>query len=246
MTVGHTQPGEGTNPVTVEPSDDDDDAAAAQAGRAADPPAEEGEPTFSELLSQQLGGVRGLTESGVPVVVFVIVNIIWSLAPALIGAVATAVVIAAWRLARRETIRHAVNGVFGVVVGAVIAWRTGEAKDFHLTHIGAAVIYGVVLLGSVAYRRPVIGYVWAMVAAGGRHEWRGQPHLVRTFQWLTLVWSGMFLSRAVVLGALYLADQDDALGIMRIVMGMPFYLGALGLTVWAVRRATHQPVASAG
>lgn len=229
MTVGHRESGEGANPVAVEPADP-----------AGDDAAEPAEPTFSELLSQQLGGVRGLTESGIPVVVFVIVNIAWSLTPALVGAVATAVVIAGWRLARRETIRHAVNGLFGVGLGALIAWRTGEAKNFHITHIYAAILYGAVLLGSVMVRRPAIGYVWAMVAAGGRHEWRGQPWMVRTFQWVTLVWAGMFLSRAVVLGGLYLADEENALGVMRIVMGMPFYLGALAITVWAVRRTTLQ------
>lgn len=241
MTVGHAQPAEGTNPVATEPPEQDGPAVPADRSadrRDSDTDTDGGEPNFSELLSQQLGGTRGLIESGVPVVVFVIVNIVWSLTPALVGAVATAVVIAGWRLARRETIRHAVNGLFGVLVGAVIAWRTGEAKDFHLTHIAAAAVYGVVLVGSVAFRRPAIGYVWAMVAAGGRHEWREQPQLVRTFRWLTLVWAAMFLSRAVVLGSLHLADQDDALGIMRIVMGMPFYLGALALTVWAVRRTT--------
>lgn len=239
--MGHTQPGQGTDPVAVAPAPGDDPTG--ETVPPSDSDAEPGEPTFSELLSQQLGGVRGLTESGIPVVVFVIVNIAWSLTPALVGAVATAAVIAGWRLVRRETIRHAVNGMFGVVIGAVIAWRTGEAKNFHVMHIWAAVAYGAVLLGSIAVRRPAIGYVWAMVAAGGRHEWREQPPMVRAFQWVTLVWAGMFLSRAVVLGGLYLADDENTLGIMRIAMGMPLYLGALGLTVWAVRRTTRQQLA---
>ena len=40
--------------------------------------------TFSEQLADQLGGVRGIVESGLPVLIFVVVNIAWSLRPAVV------------------------------------------------------------------------------------------------------------------------------------------------------------------
>src|SRR4051794_9702960 len=45
-------------------------------------------PSFSEQLADQLGGVRGLVESGIPVLVFVVANILWALRPAIIVAAA--------------------------------------------------------------------------------------------------------------------------------------------------------------
>jgi hypothetical protein len=36
-------------------------------------------PSFSEQIAEQLGGVRGLFESSIPVAVFVVVNIVWAL-----------------------------------------------------------------------------------------------------------------------------------------------------------------------
>ena len=85
-------------------------------------------PTFSEQVADQLGGVRGMVESSVPVLAFVLVNIIWSLTPALIVAVALALGIAAYRLLRKQSVRHAINGLFGIAIGALLAWKTGDAE----------------------------------------------------------------------------------------------------------------------
>lgn len=197
------------------------------------------EPTFSEQLAQQMGGGRGLIESGIPVAVFVLVNVVWSLYPALIASVAVAGAIVVFRLTRRQSIRHAINGLVGVGLGALIALKTGQAKDYYLPGIVMSFLYGGLLVVSAVARHPVIGYMWAVIAAGGKHWWRVDPRLQRTFQWLTLLWAAMFLLKGGVQGALYLANEANWLGVARLAMGYPPYLLMLGVTVWAVRRVTH-------
>lgn len=197
------------------------------------------EPTFSEQLAQQMGGGRGLIESGIPVAVFVLVNVVWSLYPALIASVAVAGAIVVFRLTRRQSIRHAINGLVGVGLGALIALKTGQAKDYYLPGIVMSFLYGGLLVVSAVARHPVIGYMWAVIAAGGKHWWRDDPRLQRTFQWLTLLWAAMFLLKGGVQGALYLANEANWLGVARLAMGYPPYLLMLGVTVWAVRRVTH-------
>ncbi|MGA8112599.1 MAG: DUF3159 domain-containing protein [Actinocatenispora sp.] len=195
------------------------------------------EPTFSEQIADQLGGARGLVESCIPVLVFIGLNIATSLRPALIGAVVVAVGIGVFRLVQRQPVRHAVNGLFGIALGGVIAWKTGQAKDFYLPGIFIAFGYAAVLLGSMALRRPVIGYVWGIVMSGGRHAWRDDSRLLRTFQWLTLLWAGCFVVRGAVQGLLYAADQATLLGVSRIALSWPLYVAQLAITLWAVRRA---------
>lgn len=205
------------------------------------------EPSFSEQLSEQMGGARGLTEASIPVAVFVVINVAWALNPALIISIVIALGIVAYRLRRREPIRHAINGMVGIGIGAAIAWRTGEAKDFYLPGILMSLAYGGLLILSAAVRHPVVGYLWAVIAAGGKHAWRNHPRLLRTFQWLSLLWAAMFLTKGLVQGALWMAkdatwlgvDDETWLGIARIGMGVPPYLLLLGVTVWAVRRVTH-------
>ncbi|WP_232074985.1 DUF3159 domain-containing protein [Phytohabitans suffuscus] len=199
---------------------------------------EERLPSFAEQMADQLGGWRGLVESSVPVVVFVFVNIIAELNPALIASVGVALAIAALRLIQRRPVRHAVNGLFGVGIGAFIAWRTGDEKDFYLPGILYGIGYGLALLLSVAVRQPLVGWIWSVIVARGKSEWRTDPKLIRLFSRLTILWGVVWLAKVGVQAALYLADQDTALGVARLVLGYPPYLLLLAFTVWAVRRVT--------
>jgi hypothetical protein len=199
-------------------------------------------PSFSEQVADQLGGVRGMIESGIPVIAFVIANVVWDLRPALIISVATALAISAFRLSRRQSIRHAMNGLIGIGLGALIAWRTGSAKDFYLPGILFTLGYGLAMIISVVVRRPLVGWIWSVVADGGGPRWRDDPGLRRVFGWLTLLWAATFLAKVVVNLWVYFADalteieKTNILGIMRIALGFPPYALLLGLTVWAVRR----------
>ncbi|WP_310376235.1 DUF3159 domain-containing protein [Catenuloplanes atrovinosus] len=197
---------------------------------------EERIPTMSEQMAEQLGGVRGLIETSIPVCAFVVLNLVWDLYPAIFGAVGTAVAIAIYRLIRKQPVRHAINGLFGIALGAYLAARSGEARDFYLPGILLTFAQAAVMIISVAVRKPLIGYIWAIIAAGGKHDWRHHPALFRTFQWLTLAWAASLILRAGIQGALWIAKQPDLLGIARIVISWPTYVGMLALTVWAVRR----------
>jgi hypothetical protein len=193
-------------------------------------------PSFSEQIADQLGGVRGLVESSIPVAVFVVANIVWALRPAVILSVVVGLGIAGYRLSRREPIRHALNGLFGIALGAVIASFTGKAKDFHLPTILYTLGYAVALLGSVVIRRPMVGWLWSVTFAGGTQQWRTEPKLLRLFGRLTMLWSAVYVVKVTVLSALYLTNQDDALGIARLALGYPPYALLLLVTVYAVRK----------
>jgi hypothetical protein len=202
--------------------------------------AEEIIPTFSEQLAEQLGGVRGVFESGIPVAIFVIANIIGSLDWAIIISAASAIAIAAYRLIRHETVRNAVNGLFGVGVGAFIAWKTGSSKDFYLPGIIMSGAYGVAMLLSVPFGRPLIGWVWSLLAAGGSMEWRKHPPMVRLFNRLTILWSLTYLVKVGIQAVLFQKtgahDSSTTLGIARLVLGYPPYVLLLAFTAWSVRR----------
>jgi hypothetical protein len=213
-------------------------------------------PSMSEQISEQLGGVRGLIESSVPVLAFVLLNVVLgdtvlgldkrtALYWAIGGAVGTAVLIGIYRLTRKEPVRHAVNGIFGIAIGAFLAYRTGDAKNFYLPGILLTLAQVAVFVLSVVVRRPIIGYVWGVLANKGRHDWFENRRLFRTFQWLTLVWAGSLFVRAGVQGWLYLQDQATAIGVVRILISWPIYAATFAFTVWAIRRVTREQTAAA-
>ncbi|MEV4760193.1 DUF3159 domain-containing protein [Micromonospora sp. NPDC049559] len=196
-------------------------------------------PSMAEQVAEQIGGWRGLAESSIPVVVFVLVNVVSELNPALIASVAVAVAIAAVRLAQRRPIRHAVNGLFGIAIGAFIAWRTGDERDFYLPGILQGIGYGLALLLSAAIRQPLVGWLWSVLMAGGRSEWRDDPRLVRTFTWLTVLWGVVWLLKVGVQAVFWAAHMNNALGVARLLLGYPPYALLLAITVWTVRRVTR-------
>lgn len=194
------------------------------------------EQPFGEQLAAQLGGVRGIVEASVPVAVFVIMNIVWDLRPAIITAAASALAIAVWRLVRKETVRHAVNGLFGIAVGAYLAWKSGDAADFYLPGILLGLVYGLGMLVSVLFRQPAVGWVWAVVAGGGKKEWRENPRLLRIFTWLTLLWGFVWLAKNVLRWVLYAMSAETTLGVVTLVAGYPVTGGLVAVTLWAVRK----------
>ncbi|MEH0936524.1 DUF3159 domain-containing protein [Micromonospora psammae] len=204
------------------------------------PEGDERLPTMAEQMAEQLGGWRGLVESSIPVVVFVLANVVGELRPAVIASVGVALLIAVVRLAQRRPVRHAVNGLFGVAIGAGIAWRTGDERDFYLPGILYGIGYGVALLISAAIRQPLVGWIWSVLVAKGRAEWRDDPRLVRTFTQLTVLWGVVWLAKVGVQAGLYLAHQDTLLGVARLALGYPPYALLLLITVWTVRRVTRE------
>jgi hypothetical protein len=191
-----------------------------------------------QTLLEQLGGISGLVQSTIPVVVFIPVNSVWGLTAAIWGALATAVAILAWRLAKRDPIQPAISGFFGVGICAFIAHRTGEAKGFFLLGIYTNLVYGSLFLLSMIIRWPVVGVLWNALNGHGR-SWRANRAAVHAYDLATLAWVVVFGARYFVQAHLYDSDQTGWLAVARIAMGWPLAALALLVTVIAVRRADH-------
>jgi hypothetical protein len=192
-------------------------------------------------VMQQMGGVPGIVASTLPVFVFIVVNIVTSLQPALIAAIGAGVLVAIWRVVRKQALMPAVSGLFGVGIAAFIAYRTGEARGFYLPGLLTSAAFGLAFLVSVLVRWPLAGVIWHGINGHG-HGWREDPRMLRAYTWATLLWVGVFAVRLVVQGWLYDAREETWLGIARLVMGFPLFAVALFGTVIAVRRAGRTPM----
>ena len=190
-----------------------------------------------QTLLEQMGGVSGLAYSAVPVVVFVVVNAVTSLMPAIWSAIGVGVAIAVVRVVRREPLQPAISGLLGVLVCSFIAYRSGDAKGFFLLGIWTSLVYGAVFLVSVLVRWPLVGAAWSALNGTG-FEWRRHRRAMRGYDLATLAWVLVFAAKFAVQQWLYSADQTGWLAVARIAMGYPMTALALLVTVWAVRRAT--------
>ena len=167
---------------------------------------------------------------------FVVANLLFELRPALIAALVAGVLIAVWRIARKQRLQPAVSGLLGVGVAAFIAYRTGEARGFYLPGLIYSAVFALAFLVSVLVRWPLAGVIWHGINGHG-HGWRRDPRLLRAYTFASLLWTVVFVARLVVQGLLYNAEEETWLGVARLAMGYPLVGVALLGTVWAVRRA---------
>lgn len=75
---------------------------------------------------EAFGGKRGLIDSGLPALIFLVVfNLRDSLRDAIYSALALSIILTVWRLIRRDTLQHAISGIVGVLICAWFARLRG-------------------------------------------------------------------------------------------------------------------------
>ena len=186
------------------------------------------------------GGVRGIAEGVLPGLVFLVAfTLTRDLTAALVGSVAMAAVFLAARLIQRTPLTQALAGIAGVALSAFLAMQTGKAEDYYLIGFLTNAGYILAMAVSIAVRWPVLGLLFGYARNEGV-GWRGKPERLRAYRAATWILVGVMAARLAVQLPLYLAGQVDALGAMRLIMGVPLY--AFGLWVaWLVSRPVTAP-----
>ncbi|WP_125610995.1 DUF3159 domain-containing protein [Specibacter cremeus] len=181
------------------------------------------------------GGVRGIAESVLPGLVFLVAfTITRELAWALAGSVAVAVVFVAARLVQRTPLTQSLAGIVGVLISAFLAMKTGKATDYYVWGFVTNAAYIAALVVSILVKWPVLGLLFGYARNEGV-RWRKVPQRLRAYRVATWILVGVMAARLLVQLPLYLADAVDALGAMRLLMGVPLY--AFGLWVaWLLSR----------
>jgi len=213
-------------------------AAARKAGIAKVQPGEA--PSASALLAA-IGGVRGLVESILPGLVFLVTyTITGQLLPSVLIPIGVAAIFVVARLVARTPATSAIAGVIGIGVSAALALLTGNVNDNFVPGLIINAISLTVFVVSVLVRWPLVGLLVALLT-GDVGEWRKDPAKLRVAYLASGLWIGLFALRLGVQGPLYLAEQTSALAATKLVMGVPLYAAVLWVTWLLVRTAYSRP-----
>ena len=176
-----------------------------------------------------LGGKRGLIDSGLPALVFLIVfNLSGKdVNAALYAAVALSVLLTLHRLIKRETIQHAFSGLIGVGICALISKRTGNAADFYLPGLWINAAYGLLYAITNLVKWPILGVMLGPIL-GENLLWRKDPARLNAYIKAGWLWVAMFAARLIVQYPLYKSGNINVLGTARLLMGYPLFI----LTAW--------------
>lgn len=194
-----------------------------------------------EKVLQAFGGKKGLIDSGIPAVIFLVVfNIVDALRPALISAIAVSALLTLIRLARRETVQHAMSGFVGVLICAWFANRTGNASDLYIPKLLTNLGYGTVYLIGNLVGWPIMGLVLGPIL-GENLKWRNHPERKRAYTLASWLWVAMFFTRIAVQYPIYRTGNVNLLGTVNLAMGYPLFIATAYGTWQIIKNAPAIP-----
>ncbi|WP_035253518.1 DUF3159 domain-containing protein [Agrococcus lahaulensis] len=201
-------------------------------------------PSAGALLDA-MGGARGLVESLLPGVLFLVLyattkDVLVSVLVPLVASVA----FVAWRVLQKGQPVLAFAGLIGVGISAAIALITGQGEDNFLWGFTVNTVVILVIVVSMLARRPLVGIVAGALTAKP-HAWRTE-RAKRAVAWrATMLWLVVIGARLAVQVPMYLAGAVEALAATKLLMGVPLYLAALWVTWLMVRAVLDTPADAA-
>ncbi len=183
----------------------------------------------TQSLLASLGGWSGIVESTIPATAFLVVytftkNVLVSVLVS--GLLSLASIVR--QLVLKKPVSQALVGLVMIGISTYLATRqNGSAKDYFIPGFITNISYGSVLLLSVIVRWPLIGLAVGYFKGWGV-SWRKDRQLRSRFDLVTAMWSALFGARLAVEVPLYLTNNIEALGITKLLMGLPLY----ALTLW--------------
>ena len=197
-------------------------------------------PSGSALLAA-MGGVRGLVESILPGLCFLVVyTITQQLLPSVLFPLGLAVIFVLVRVVTRQPWTSAVAGVVGIALSAGLALLTGRAEDNFVFGFLINAAFLLALLISLAARWPLIGVIASLITGEGS-TWRQDRAKVKVAVIATVLWCGLFGVRLAVELPLYFAGNTQALATLKLILGVPLYAVLLWVTWLLVRTAYARP-----
>jgi hypothetical protein len=181
------------------------------------------------------GGKKGLIDSGIPSVIFLIIfNVRKDLQSALFAAIATSALLTIIRLAKRDTVQHALSGFIGVLICAWFANRTGNPSDLYIPKLLTNLGYGTVYLIANLAGWPVLGLMLGPIL-GENLLWRHHPERKRAYIQASWLWVAMFFTRIAVQYPIYRSGNVNLLGTVNLAMGYPLFI-ATAYASWLIIR----------
>ncbi|KQR38321.1 MULTISPECIES: DUF3159 domain-containing protein [Microbacterium] len=192
-----------------------------------------------KVVWSAIGGWRGILESVLPSLAFVILFTIRPepLILPLGVSVGLAAVFTIVRLVQKSPPSAAIGGLVAAAAAAALALWTGRGEDNFVPGLITNAAYGTAMLVSALIGWSLIGLAVGFLMGEGT-AWRGDRRKRRAFFWLGVAWAALFFARLAVQLPLYLAGDVTALGTLKLIMGLPLFAPLIAVT-WLVVRALY-------
>ena len=173
-----------------------------------------------EELRMVLAGRSSFLDSLLPPLFFVLLNLIWGVQVAIWSSLGLAVLIAIYRLFRRQSLLYALGGAGGVAVAAGVAYLLGRAEGFFLPTIISGAVTVLLCLVSVLAGRPIVAFT-SFIARRWPLNWYWHPKVRPAYSEVTWFWVLFFGLRLLLQFNLFREEAANLLGIVQFLTGWP-------------------------
>jgi Protein of unknown function (DUF3159) len=192
-----------------------------------------------ETLGELLGGRGSALDASLPPLAFMVGWLATgeSIAVGAGAALAVGIVLGAVKLWRGGKITAVLISVAAVGCAALIALHTGQAADFFLLRLLSNGVSALLWAISIAVRWPLLGVVVGVLLRQ-RTRWRRDPDLLRAYARASWVWVLLqYILRVLVWGALWLAGEVVALGLVTVALSWPLVALTVVAGGWVLVRS---------
>lgn len=183
----------------------------------------------AKSILTSLGGWLGVAEATAPALSYTLVFILTKqILPALAVACSIAIGFLVLQVVRRRPLAQTLVGMVSLAIAVFLPLRDGgKPADYFVQGFFTNAGYLIALTLSILIKKPLVGFLVGALQ-GDLTGWTKDRKLIRRYSLVTTLWIGLFAGRLSVQLPLYFSNQVEALGIARVLMGVPLY----GILLW--------------
>lgn len=195
--------------------------------------------SFKDIIDEVKQFLTGKTIDAIfPPIVYIVGNSLFGLKSGIILAISLAIILAGYRVFKKQSIIYALGGILGVVVASGLALISNNAANYFLPKILGSGILLLLSLISILLGRPLAALL-SHLSRGWEFDWFLRKDIKPAYIEVTLVWSILFLFRMILQWVLFKRGNLTELGWASILLGFPATLVVLILTliygVWRLK-----------
>ncbi len=192
---------------------------------------------IKDELKQFLSGKT--VDALIPPIIYVLVNNLAGLKVAVISAWTIAIILALFRLLKRESILYALGGIAGVAFASGFALLSDNAANYFLPKILVSGGLFLLLIISLLIGKPAAA-ILSHLSRGWQFDWFLREDIKPAYREVTIAWTILVFIRLILQIIFYQRGDLAELGWASILLGFPATLTVMILTlvygVWRLKK----------
>jgi hypothetical protein len=173
-----------------------------------------------EELRTVFSGRNSFLDAILPPIIFLLVNGLVSFQAAMWSALALSIVIAIFRISRKQSVVYALAGVASVAVAIGIAWFLGKSEGFFLPGLVSGSMMLLLTIVSLVIRRPMVAWT-SFIARRWPLDWYWHPQVRPAYSEVTFAWALFFAARLLLQFSLFESKDVNSLAVINFITGWP-------------------------